>query len=81
MSGNATGDWVPQGGKDNTSYRAGNITNKTQSGYKTNIASMGSNLAYGFHIDVSHTHNVYVKSSDSETRPVDFTYKVWVRTA
>ena len=29
----------------------------------------------------THSHSIYLGSNDTETRPSDFTYKIWVRTA
>ena len=45
---------------------------------------------YGYHtikLNVSHTHNIYLRggvslgNGDTETKPIDFTYKIWKRTA
>jgi hypothetical protein len=30
-------------------------------------------------INVAHTHFIYLGSDDTETRPSNYTYKVWVR--
>jgi hypothetical protein len=45
------------------------------------VGNSGGQVGWAtLNVNVAHTHNVYVKSSDNETKPSNFTKKLWVRT-
>jgi FtsP/CotA-like multicopper oxidase with cupredoxin domain len=77
MSAHSSG-WATMARGDTTTVDGSTFT-KSDVNYKysTGIANGSTGR---INLNVAHTHNVYVKSSDTETKPSNFTKKLWVRT-
>ena len=80
MSANSTGSAKIMY-KTDSYTRSGNMTMTSGSTIGTTGASAINMGTVTLGINVAHSHNMYLRSSDSETRPVNYTIKVWKRTA
>ena len=91
MSGNTSSKWVMSGNYGAT-YDNGRITHSvaySQHGtswgghdivtYTINL-SHSHNMQHNHTVDISHTHGTTSNGGD-EARPIDYTYKIWKRTA
>jgi hypothetical protein len=95
MSGNSEGTFNARRSDGlNTKYPAdldcsGNVTRIAIGTSYRSGAGEGSNLGVNYKIDVTHTHNIYLRggisasisSTDIETRPKNYTVRIWKRTA
>ena len=60
---------------------SGRTSNLGGNNYRYNTNASYDGNGGRLNINLSHTHNVFIGSSDTETKPADFTKKIWVRTA
>ena len=71
---------IPTGGI--TEVNSGIVSNPTNSGKSINSGVDSSQHHYTATIDATHSHNVSVtRSGQTENRPVNYTVKIWKRTA
>lgn len=75
-------DWTSQ---ISFSYANGRASGESSKGTRGTTDDWHPDTPHGIYINLAHTHNVYLRGSvslgngDSETRPVNYTMRIWKR--
>lgn len=59
-----------------TEGRFSNVSSGTKTGF---VATGSSSTTAALKVDMSHTHNIYACTTDTETRPENYTVRIWKR--